>query len=339
MFRYVLTAALALSATPVFANDSIAELGTGGLILSRSDAVAMESEDLYISPEKVTVDYVFRNNTDRDVDAIVAFPMPDIEGDPNEMPAIPDGQSDNFLGFEVTIDGVAAKPQLEQKAFALGIDISADLKAHNVPFYPFGDAAKAALAKLPQAVADDWVDRGLIIEDTADDGSGMKTVYVPFWQLRSTYWWRSTFPANKAVRVAHRYKPSVGGTSSVSFFYDGQFQGQYAAYKTRYCMDQTFENAIRKAAKGNPDGTPRYFENRIAYILTTGGNWATGTIGKFKLTVDKGDPKNLVSFCGENVRKVGPTRFEMTAQNFYPERDIDILLLVPTDSGDGGSGG
>ncbi|RWQ38939.1 MAG: DUF4424 domain-containing protein [Mesorhizobium sp.] len=339
MFRYVLTAALALSATPVFANDSIAELGTGGLILSRSDAVAMESEDLYISPEKVTVDYVFRNNTDKDVDAIVAFPMPDIEGDPNEMPAIPDGQSDNFLGFEVTIDGVAAKPQLEQKAFALGIDISADLKAQNVPFYPFGDAAKAALAKLPQAVADDWVDRGLIIEDTADDGSGMKTVYVPFWQLRSTYWWRSTFPANKAVRVAHRYKPSVGGTSSVSFFYDGQFQGQYAAYKTRYCMDQTFENAIRKAAKGNPDGTPRYFENRIAYILTTGGNWATGTIGKFKLTVDKGDPKNLVSFCGENVRKVGPTRFEMTAQNFYPERDIDILLLVPTDSGDGGSGG
>ncbi|SJM35799.1 DUF4424 domain-containing protein [Mesorhizobium delmotii] len=337
MFRYVLTAALALSATPVFANDSIAELGTGGLILSRSDAVAMESEDLYISPEKVTVDYVFRNNTDKDVDAIVAFPMPDIEGDPNEMPAIPDGQSNNFLGFEVTIDGVPAEPQLEQKAFALGIDISADLKAQNVPFYPFGDAARAALAKLPQTVTDDWIDRGLIIEDTTDDGSGMKTAYVPFWQLRSTYWWRSTFPANSAVQVAHRYKPSVGGTSSVSFFYDGQFQGQYAAYKTRYCMDGTFENAIRKAAKGNPDGTPRYFENRIAYILTTGGNWATGSIGKFKLTVDKGHPKNLVSFCGENVRKVGPTRFEMTAENFYPEHDIDILLLAP--SGDGGSGG
>ncbi|TIR38261.1 MAG: DUF4424 domain-containing protein, partial [Mesorhizobium sp.] len=72
-----------------------------------------------------------------------------------------------------------------------------------------------------------------------------------------------------------------------------------------------------------------------AYILTTGGNWATGSIGKFKLTVDKGDPKNLVSFCGENVRKVGPTRFEMTAENFYPEHDIDILLLAPS----GGSGG
>ncbi|TIN20404.1 MAG: DUF4424 domain-containing protein [Mesorhizobium sp.] len=331
MLRYVLTAVLALSAAPALANDSVAELGTGGLILSRSDAVAMQSEDLFISPEKVTVDYVFHNNTDKDVDAIVAFPMPDISGNPEEIPAIPENQSDNFLGFEVTIDGAPAKPQLEQKVLALGIDVSAELKAQNVPFYPFGDAAKAALAKLPQAVTDDWVNRGIIIEDTGSEGTETNKVYTPFWQLRSTYWWRSTFPANKDVHVSHRYKPSVGGTSSVSFFYDGKFQGQYATYKTRYCMDDTFENAVRKAAKDGPDGYPQYNESRIAYILTTGGNWATGTIGKFKLTVDKGNPKALVSFCGDNVKKVGPTTFEMTANDFYPERDIDILILDPTD--------
>jgi hypothetical protein len=335
MLRIVLTAALAVMAAPAFANDSVAELGTGGLILSRSDAVAMQSEDLFISPEKVTVDYVFRNNTDKDVSSIVAFPMPDIEGDPNEMPAIPEAQSDNFLGFEVTIDGVDAKPQLEQRAFALGIDITADLKAQNVPLYPFGDAAKAALAKLPKDVAEDWESRGIVIEDTADDGSGMKTAYAPFWQLRSTYWWRSTFPANKDVHVSHRYKPSVGGTSSVSFFYDGKFAegSQYATYKTRYCMDDAFENAIRQAAKA--DGYPKFYENRIAYILTTGGNWAAGTIGKFKLTVDKANPKALISFCGDNVKKVGPTTFEMTAQDYYPEHDIDILLLQPSDSNGG----
>ncbi|TPM38656.1 DUF4424 domain-containing protein [Mesorhizobium sp. B2-3-4] len=335
MLRFGLTLALVLSAVPALANDSIAELGTGGLILSRSDAVAMQSEDLFISPEKVTVDYAFHNNTDKDVDAIVAFPMPDISGDPEEMPAIPENQSDNFLGFEVTIDGAPAKPQLEQKAFALGIDISADLKAHNVPFNPFGDAAKAALAKLPQAVTEDWMNRGIIIEDTALDSNGQIAGYAPYWQLRSTYWWRSIFPANKDVRVSHRYKPSVGGTSSVSFFNEGQFQGSYAAYKTRYCMDATLENAVRKAAKDNPDGYPKFYENRIAYILTTGGNWATGSIGKFKLTVDKGNPKALVSFCGDNVKKVGPTSFEMTADDFYPDHDIDILILNPSDSNTG----
>lgn len=335
MLRTVLAAGLVLSAAPALANDSTAELGTGGLILSRSDAVAMQSEDLYISPDKVTVDYVFHNNTDKDVSAIVAFPMPDIEGNPEEMPAIPNDPSDNFLGFEVTIDGAAVKPQLEQKVFALGVDISAELKAQNIPFYPFGDAARAALAKLPRAAADDWVNRGIIIEDSSDDGAGMKTVYSPFWQLRSTYWWRSNFPANADVRVSHRYKPSVGSSSTVSFFSDGKFQDPYAAYKIRYCMDGTFENAIRKAAKDDTDGYPKYYESRIAYILTTGGNWATGTIGKFKLTVDKGNAKSMVSFCGDNVRKVGPTTFEMTAEDFYPEHDIDILILNPADSNGG----
>ncbi|TPN81553.1 DUF4424 domain-containing protein [Mesorhizobium sp. CU2] len=339
MFRTVLTAALAMLAAPAFANDSTAELGTGGLILSRSDAVAMQSEDLFISPEKVTVDYVFHNNTDKDVDAIVAFPLPDISGDPEEMPAIPENQSDNFLGFELTIDGVAAKPQLEQKVFALGIDVSADLKAQNVPFNPFGDAAKAALAKLPKAVLTDWESRGIVIEDPESDTSqGAAPAYTPFWQLRSTYWWRSTFPANKDVQVSHRYKPSVGGTSSVSFFSEGKFQDpQYSTYKTRYCMDDAFENAVRKAAKDNADGYPRYYESRIAYILTTGGNWAAGTIGNFKLTVDKGNAKALISFCGDNVKKIGPTTFEMTAKDFYPEHDIDILLLEPSDNG--GNGG
>ncbi len=332
MLRCVLLAGLALTALPTFANDSTAELGTGGLILSRSDSIAMESEDLFISRDKITVDYVFRNGSDTDIDTIVAFPMPDIEGNPDRMVAIPNDPSDNFLGFEVTIDGVGVKPELEQKAFALDIDISADLKAQNVPLYPFGDAVNAALAKLPPAVVADWVDRGIIIEDSADDGSGFKTSYAPFWQLRSTYWWRSTFPAGKDVRVSHRYKPSVGGTSSVSFFYDGKFQGQYDAYKTKYCMDDAFEGAVRKAVKENADGYPQYYESRIAYILTTGGNWASGSIGKFKLTIDKGNPKALVSFCGDNVRKVGPTTFEMTADDFYPERDIDILILNPAES-------
>ena len=82
-----------------------------------------------------------------------------------------------------------------------------------MPFNPFGDAAKA-LAKLPKAVAEDWVNRGIFIEDPeADNGEGAPPTYAPCWQLRSTYWWRSAFPANKDVKVSHRYKPSVGGTS------------------------------------------------------------------------------------------------------------------------------
>ncbi|MCG7508104.1 DUF4424 domain-containing protein [Mesorhizobium retamae] len=326
MVRIALTFGLALAAVPALANDSTAELGAGGLILSRNDAVSMDSEDLFISPDKVTVDYVFRNTSDKDVNTIVAFPLPEIEASPYEMPSIPEEGSENFLGFEVTVDGVAVKPELEQKAFAVGVDVSEELKAQSVPLYPYGKTALAALAKLPQQVADDWLARGIIVLDQYDDGSGWKSVRSPYWQLRSTFWWRAAFPAGKPVHVSHRYKPSVGATAGLTFFNDGKFQGEYDNYKRRYCLDDALEAAVRKAQKANT-GSTQLYESRIAYILTTGGNWATGSIGRFKLTVDKLDARSLVSFCGTGVKKTGPTTFEMTAEDFVPERDIDILLL------------
>ena len=330
MLRRLLLACLAALPLPALANDSVAELGAGGLALSRNDVIIMEREDLYISPEKVTVDYVFRNTSDAPVDTIVAFPMPDISGNPYWMPSIPNDKDDNFLGFSVSIGGKPVKPELEHKAFAVGIDVTAELKAQGVPLFPFGDEAFAALEKLPDAVASDWRTRGLLVIDEYDDGSGWKQVRSPYWQLKSTYWWRASFPAGKPVKVSHRYTPSLGASAGLSFFYDGAFQGEtYGDYKAKYCMDKGFENAVLKAAKQNSEGYPQLYENRLSYVLTTGGNWAGGTIGKFKLTVDKSDTKNIVSFCGTGVRKTGPTTFEMIADDYYPARDIDVLILVP----------
>lgn len=323
-----------LASGAAFANDSIGELGAGGIILSRTDAVSMLSEKLSISLDEITVDYVFRNQTDEDVDAIVAFPMPDIAGTVYDRPYIPDSESDNFLGFEVTVDGKEIKPQLEQKAFAVGIDVTGLLAENEVPVNPFSQPVYAGLEALSEETAADWISRGLVFIDSYDDGAGWKNVRTPLWSLKSTYWWRSTFPAGREVKVSHRYKPSVGGTAGLSFFFDGKFNdeyGTYSDYKRRYCMDDAFEKAILKLARESKDGYPPLMEQRIEYVLTTGGNWALGTIGDFRLTIDKGDPKNLISFCGENVRKTGPTTFEMTAKEYYPARDIDILILSRFD--------
>jgi hypothetical protein len=36
---------------------------------------------------------------------------------------------------------------------------------------------------------------------------------------------------------------------------------------------------------------------------------------------------NLVSFCGEGVRKIAPTRFEMRKSDFTPKSDLYVLIL------------
>ena len=56
-------------------------------------------------------------------------------------------------------------------------------------------------------------------------------------------------------------------------------------------------------------------------MLATGANWKV-PIGNFHMLIDKGDPTNLVSFCGDGVRKTGATTFEVHHTNFTPIREI-----------------
>ena len=62
------------------------------------------------------------------------------------------------------------------------------------------------------------------------------------------------------------------------------------------------------------------------YVLRTGANWS-GPIKEFRLVVDKGDPDSLVSFCGERVRRLSPTQFEVKLNDYTPEGDLSVLIL------------
>ena len=43
--------------------------------------------------------------------------------------------------------------------------------------------------------------------------------------------------------------------------------------------------------------------------------------------VDKSDAENLLSFCGQGVKKIGPTQFEMTKVEYVPEGNLSVLIL------------
>lgn len=318
-------------AMPALANDTTAVLEAGGLVFTRQDDIAMESEDLFISEKEVRVDYVFRNDAETDLETVVAFPMPEIGGSLEFMGGLDNTEQDNFMGFTVTQDGKPIKTKLQQRATVNGIDVTADIVAAGVALMPVSQAAVAQIAKLPEAVQKDWETRGIILNVAySSEGEAVKPEYYPLWKLSSVFWWRTMFPADSKVTVQHRYKPSVGGTVAMVFIQDGKPSDYYGEYRDRYCIDDAFMKTAAKLEKEqNPDAGKFYYERWLSYILTTGANW-NGPIEKFKLTVDKGDPKNYISFCGEGVKKIGPTTFEMTATDFYPQKDLHLLLVVPS---------
>ena len=90
-------------------------------------------------------------------------------------------------------------------------------------------------------------------------------------------------------------------------------------------MNSSPRSSARAAASNSKFGAP-YSEQRIDYILKTGANWS-GPIKEFRLVVDKGEPDSLVSFCGQDVKKISDTQFEMRKIEFTPDGNLAILIL------------
>ena len=327
--------AVAAMSGAVEANDTMSQLGTGGLIFLTSQNIAMESEDLTVSPEQVKVIYQFKNNGTADEHALVSFPLPDITGDGDFMVSIPTEDTDNLFGFTTTFDGQPVEVTLHQYVFAFGVDQTELLQGLGVPLAPFGAATIDALNALAAEDQQNLVHLGLVIPMDYDAGNGPQTDYTPIWTLKSTYTWEADFKAGETAEVVHTYKPSVGGTVAVTFLAEGNADYDPATdYKKRYCTDESFVQSVEKTL---PDPSERYgapfTESWISYIWSTGANWS-GPIGKFHLTIDKGLPQNLVSFCWEGpVKKTSPTTFEMNATDWYPpyNHELEILILNRQD--------
>ena len=320
MFRAILAAALSLClvAAPVVANDSTAAMGAGGLVLQRTDGISMLSEDLYVSAREVRVKYRFLNHTSEPIETIVAFPMPDVAGGWDESVG-GDVNSDHIVPFITWVDDRAVYAQVERKAVIGARDVTAELTAMRIPLSPSGMAAMTAIEALSDADADRLAAAGLI-EVNRESGSRWITTN---WTLKTTWYWTQYFEPGREVVIEHLYAPAIGGSA-------GSLVGERmddlpeaaADYAARYCTDEAFiAAAMRKRSQG------LYLtETWINYVLTTGANWS-GPIRDFRLVVDKGSEDSLVSFCGEGVRKIGPTQFEVRRQNWTPTRDLEVLIL------------
>jgi len=325
--------ALALLAGPAIGNDSTAQLGVGGLVFITNYDVKMLSEDLFVSAEEVRVKYAFRNDSDTDQHVLIAFPMPDIDGSGDFNVDIPTEDPENIFGFKTIFEGEPVKATLHQYAFAANIDQSAFLRDLGVPLTPYRRETQEIINALSDADKQRMLELGLVFPMEYDQGQGWQTDYVPFWTLRSTYSWEAVFPAGKVVTVEHSYQPSYGGTVAVTFLGPAyEDYDPHTTYQEKYCVDDGLYETVAKTLpkKDEPYDAP-YYETWLSYVWSTGNNWG-GPIGNFSLTIDKGDPKNLVSFCWDGaVEKIGPTQFRMTAADWWPpyDHELEILILVP----------
>jgi Domain of unknown function (DUF4424) len=324
-------ALLACSATSAPANDSTAELPLGGLAFTRSAEISVESAELTITPEQVTVRYVFLNPGQTPTTATVSFQLPEIDLSEADNYAVPADDPSNFVAFETKIDGKTVAFKTDQRAYLGNKDVSGSIRSARLPLLLIG-AQQNRIAELPKKARDRLAGEGLLIPA----GTNVKgqQLYSGGWTVKTSAMREQTFAPGQPVQVELRYRTSVGMSFDTvlrkGLRDNAALAQEVKRYRTAYCVADDLLRGIDRIAGSAEENTARMWERRISYVFTTGANWL-GPVKDFRLVIDKGRPEQLVSFCLDNVKKITPTSFEVRMKDFTPERDLKILLIGKTD--------
>jgi hypothetical protein len=333
-----------LFCAPAHANDGFGGLSATGLTFGQTDAIAMIEEDLFIGLDQIRVEYLFHNKTDRDVTGEVIFPMPPIPAGSLMMSDwnLPDDLSrDNLVGFTATVDGqpmpttidrIAVLDQSEGDGAPLsaqydspGVDVTADMRRLGLPLTLDTQTIVTALMALTSEQRAEVQALGLA--DYSPTPAAPEEAW-PNWSIVLRYHWTQTFPSGADIRIAHSYQNLPAGGV---FVWKHPPEDEWLRdIRDQYCVDDATSRGIMKRLSGSAmdDGSAVGMSWNIAYVLRTANSWA-GPIGRFRLTLDKGDARHIVSICADGIKKTGDTTFVWEKTDFVPDRDLDILVVAP----------
>ena len=316
IFSGKVTCTALLAITAAQANDSAGYIGTGGVEYLKNKNISMHSEDLYISKDKIRVNYEFKNLSNKDITETVLFPMP-------AVPSFTDSDyadtSETYNNFKLWVNGQPIEPELHVRTFMRPIIVKdgdrtyADTSIDTTEIFKSCGLNEAdMMGPWTYQVDTEYVNQRLLdCNNKALDRFiyDRESLYIP-WDSQVIYSWEQKFKANATTKIKHSYTPLVGGSVHLG---EEEFPN--------FCVDASTQRGFNKNG-----GRPYH---ALSYILTTGANWAK-PISNFKLTVER-DPNELVSFCWKGkgkVKKVSATTFDIKETNFIPTHDFDVAFIM-----------
>ncbi len=304
----LLSIALAWQPVTVAAAEISTEVGAGGLSFAANPSIKIEQQDVLITPDRITVTYTLRNEANSQQSIYVSFALPDLDANAvieGEV-ALAAADSINFVQFATTADGQPITVLTEQRATALGLDVTNLLSVSGIPQMPTADGLPARLEALTEAQRIGLLERGILKEDG--------TSLVPAWSVKTVAYWRQSFAPEQTTTIQHSYRPIAG----ISAFRTDALPN----LRKRACITAAHETAIAKlpsSASGAPTLTS------ITYAATSSAD-ALGPARRFRLIVESGDPLTVIATCRDGLKQTGPMQFDWNANDYVPEDDFQFVF-------------
>jgi hypothetical protein len=351
---------LASSAVSAVAESEATAIAAGGLVARGETRIVMAKEQLLIRPDKIVVDYDFRNDTNEDVTTEVAFPVPLYK---DEAPQV-SGSDQSFGGLQVWVGGKPQAYKIEIRATLGDDDVTGILTDDQIDIPSFGhhegrtDSSGAFretmrdFERLPADEQDHLVRLGLFEKDGQSAGA--------LWTVHIQYYWAQRFPAHSTVHVRQEYAPVTGlayienadqvftslltGKTYMSEL-GVEAGAENTAALARFCPDRAWMTAavsryraLRKDTHGNADWEDALFQPRwVDFLLTSANSWRV-PIEDFTLIVDRGKAVGTdwefttgISFCAppdsksdQKIEKLSDGRYRLHIDNLVPASELHI---------------
>jgi hypothetical protein len=337
--RLAITLALLFLGVPARADDTptTVVLPAGGLVPEASTPIQMESEELQITPRRISIHYVFRNPSDQDNSTTIVFRFPDIDG----MAAcastyhLPRRNELNFMGFNLISGGNPIPTQMDVRAFHEGQDVTARLAAAGLAANALAEPLNGGLVKIAPEERQRLEDEGLIEPHHFSKSLvsvGKNRGWCGQWIMRVQYSWTQPIAAHQAVELTQVYSPVVGGGTFTPASDPSSYSGSYCADSAAMNVITTARmGASASADKNDKDKGPPilFYEQAIEFTLTNANTW-NGPIGSFHLTVQTNETNDLLMTCASGLQRTAPNKYELTRENFQPTSDLRLMFLQRT---------
>ena len=356
---------LAISlATSASANDSEgADITTGGLEFLRNEYIRIASEDLFVSPDLIRVEYTYENTHYEDIQIQVAFPIKVVSGWGQELSV---EEVVRQLEFKTWVNGdpidwfpyLGANVENEALCRDLWLTRNQIFDEYGFCFSTLSGrmvfdnsdctSGTVSLSQIDEervsAIRASELQNSCSAEPVVQDVNPVQSTgqvnaedYVSIMRTQ-------VFPANSLTKVVHEYRPDVGGGIPMFIWEEepklrteadwgpgerdtGEFSWLFG------CVDvDDYNSAILAWRETEFDGSPSSNEtnfwalsqNWLNYVLVTGANWS-GPIGRFRLEISTED-KKIVNSCFPGLQRVSDTSLVFEASDFTPTENLSVMF-------------